>query len=140
MEPSASERATITAHIIVTVFSVGCMTDATVSTTEITEGRCADIRRTGASEASRARKTRAAVVAAVVAARRSGRRGSGRRPIGGVTDVGVMTSVSEETCVTAQIQIVGITEDASKATRVGERAARAASYRTGVASIGRNDV
>ena len=130
----------ITAHIIVTVFSVGRTTDATVNTTEVMEGRCTDICRTGASEASRARKTRASVVAAVVAARRSGRRSSGRRLIGGVADVGVMASISEETCVTAQIQRVGTSEDLSKATRVGERAAWAASYRTGVASIGRDDV
>ena len=50
--------------------------------------------------------------------------------------MGVMEPISEETSVTAQI----FHGDLSKATRVGERAAWAAGYRTGVASIGRDDV
>ena len=139
VEPSISVSALITAHCAVTVFGVGRMTDTTVNTTETLNGRCGHEARHRGHE-SRHREIllvrRVEILAAVVTVRRSGRRRSGRRTICGVTDVGVTASICEETCVAAQI----FHGDLTKATRVGERAAWAASYRAGVASVGRDDV
>ena len=132
VEPSISVSAPITAHCAVTMFGVGRMTDTTVNTTETLNGRC----RHQARNREILLVRRVEILAAVVTVRRSGRRRSGRRTICGVTDVGVTASICEETCVAAQI----FHGDLTKATRVGERAAWAASYRAGVASVGRDDV